>query len=101
MNSDSCYFIGTHKMRPDKEEYDNLTAFLTDEIARAGRRVAALKRTQERHPKWGYYDVYAGDFKMIDTLIEEWEAILWALQEDQKRLEGKFTAPRQMEMNFA
>jgi len=88
------YFIGPSK-KLDPLEYENLSGFLEAEISLAQRRVAALKRTKERNPNWEYFDQYAEDYKTIDTLIEEWEAILWALNEDQRVLDARFYAPKQ------
>ena len=99
--TDTYFFIGTFKQRPDKEEYDNLINFLHAEIERAGRRVAALKHKKGCAPEWKYFDEYAGDYKTIDILIEEWEAILWALNSDLGKLTGKFNAPRQIAMEIA
>ena len=92
------YFIGTHKKKPDQQEYDNLVHFLTSETALAERRIAALKRTQQRNPDWRHFNEFAGEDITIDILIDQWEAISEALNIDRRELDRKFNAPKQMVM---
>ena len=89
------YFIGSLKKCPEQAEYDNLTAFLSAEIAKAQRRVDALKRTKEREPNWKYFDQFSGVDTTIDDLVGGWESILLALNDDRRELEAKMFAPQQ------